>query len=65
MATWKKKYKVDDNVKVFILAGGYPDIRKALKRRGWVENKDPSSPCFDLKWTLKSRDIDHNILTDK
>lgn len=36
LATWKKKYKVDDDVKVFICTGGYPDIKKALKRRGWV-----------------------------
>jgi len=36
LATWKKKYKVDEDVKVFICTGGYPDIKKALKRRGWV-----------------------------
>lgn len=64
LATWKRKYKVDDNVRVFICTGGYPDIKKALKRRGWVENKDPSSPCFDFKWVLKGKDIDHNTLND-
>jgi len=64
MATWKKKYKVDESVKVFICTGGYPDIKRALKKRGWVENKDASSPCFDLKWVLKSKDIDHNTLSD-
>jgi hypothetical protein len=36
LATWKKKYKVEDDVKVFICTGGYPDIKKALKKRGWV-----------------------------
>ncbi len=64
MTTWKKKYKVDDNVKVFICTGGYPDIKRALKKRGWVENKDATSPCFDFKWVLKSKDIDHNSLND-
>lgn len=64
LATWKKKYKVDEGTKVFICTGGYPDIKKALKRRGWVENKDATSPCFDLKWVLKSKDIDHNQLND-
>ena len=64
LATWKKKFKVDDDVKVFICTGGYPDIKKALKKRGWVHNKDPSSPCFDFKWVLKSKDIDHNTLND-
>jgi hypothetical protein len=64
LSVWKKKYKVDEGVKVFICTGGYPDIKKALKRRGWVENKDSSSPCFDLKWVLKSKDIDHNSIND-
>lgn len=64
LATWKRKYKVDDSVKVFICTGGYPDIKKALKKRGWVHNKDATSPCFDLKWVLKSKDIDHNTLND-
>lgn len=65
MAQWRKKYKLDDNTGVFICTGGYKDIKKALKARGWVQNKDPSSPCFDFKWVLKSKDIDHNTLNDK
>jgi len=64
MATWKKKNRVDDKTRVFICTGGYPDIKRALKQRGWVENKDPTSPCFDFKWTLKTKDIDHNTLND-
>jgi tubulin monoglycylase TTLL3/8 len=64
MATWKKKYRVDEDTKVFIIKGGYPDVKKALKSRGWVENKDKDSPCFDLKWTLKTKDIPVNILRD-
>ena len=64
MTLWKKKYKVDENTKIFICTGGYPDIKKALKNRGWVHNKDPNSPCFDLKWVLRAKDIDHNLVTD-
>ncbi len=64
MATWKKKNRVDENTKVFIIRGGYGDIKKALKDRGWVENKDKDSCCFDLKWTLKTKDIDTNALLD-
>jgi tubulin monoglycylase TTLL3/8 len=64
LTTWKKKNRLEDNVKVFICSGGYPDIKKALKSRGWVENKDANSPCFDFKWTLKSKDIDHNAIND-
>lgn len=55
---------MDDESKIFICTGGYPDIKKALKKRGWIQNKDPSSPCFDFKWVLKSKDIDHNQLND-
>jgi hypothetical protein len=55
---------LDETTKVFICTGGYPDIKRALKKRGWVENKDATSPCFDFKWVLKSKDIDHNTLSD-
>ena len=36
----------------------YPDVRAALLRRGWVENNDASSGCFNLKWCLRTRAID-------
>lgn len=62
MATWKKKNRVDEQTKVFIVRGGYGDVKRALKQRGWVENKDKESVCFDLKWTLKTKDIDTNAL---
>ena len=64
MATWRKKNRVPDDQKVFIVKGGYGDVKKALKQRGWIENKDKDSCCFDLKWTLRTKDIDHNILTE-
>lgn len=62
MKEWKKKNRVDPDTKVFIIKGGYKDIRTALKNRGWVHNKDPESPCFDLMWTLKTNDIKHGEL---
>lgn len=64
MAQWKKKSRVDPETKVFIIKGGYGDVKRALKERGWVQNKDGESPCFDLKWTLKTKDIDTNTLND-
>ena len=36
----------------------YPDVRASLLRRGWVENTDASSVCFNLKWCLRTRAID-------
>ena len=63
MKEWKKKNRVEDKQKVFIIdKGGYRDVRKALIRRGWVENKDTESPCFDLKWSLKIKDIAYDSL---
>lgn len=64
MATWKKKNRVDNDTKVFIVKGGYGDVKRALKKRGWVQNKDGESPCFDLKYTLKTKDIDVNTIKD-
>jgi hypothetical protein len=64
MATFKKKKKLDEKTKVFCVLGGYIEFRRALKRRGWYENKDPNSICFDLKWTLRSKDIEHGQLLE-
>ena len=62
MKEWKKKYRVEPDTKVFIIKGGYGDIKRALKSRGWVENKEKESPCFDFLWTLMSKDVLHNEL---
>ncbi|CEM06450.1 unnamed protein product [Vitrella brassicaformis CCMP3155] len=64
MQHWKRRQSVQPDTKVFICLGGYPDIKRALWRRGWVENSDPESDFWDLKWTLKARDIDHTKLED-
>ncbi len=31
---WKKKNKIDSKTKIFVIIGGYPDLRKALLDRG-------------------------------
>lgn len=65
MNIFKKKHKLLDTDKVFIIVGCYPDIRKALKSRGgWYENLGITSPCFDLKWTVRRKDIDFDNLKD-
>jgi hypothetical protein len=30
--------------------------------RGWAENTDNHSQCFDLKWAVRSIDIDYSAL---
>jgi hypothetical protein len=39
-------------------------MKVALEDRGWFENKDYRSPCFDLKWTCKSTDAYSTALNE-
>ena len=55
LAEWKKKNRIEPTDKVYIVTGGYGDLKKALKERGWYSNPDRNSPCFDLKYTLQGR----------
>jgi len=65
MKEWKKKNKVDPRTKVFIVKGQkYPPLKEALFERGWVENYEKKSPCFDLKWTVMSSDCAVTDLKD-
>ena len=61
---WLKKNRLDPNAKVFIVNNGYPQIKKALEERGWIENPDFDSNCFHFKFTLRSKDIDYSMLND-
>eukprot|EP00976_Prorocentrum_cordatum_P069583 1179601-Prorocentrum_minimum.AAC.1 len=42
--------------------GRYEDLRTSLKARGWHENPDPYSLFFDLRWSVKAKDVDHKLL---
>ena len=49
--------------KLFVLGGrdgacSFPGMREALLARGWIEHQEFESPAFDLKWCLKTSDID-------
>jgi hypothetical protein len=44
------------------MTGGYDDLRRALNARGWVENRDRDSYCWDLLFTLKTSEIRHKEL---
>eukprot|EP01022_Parablepharisma_sp_SALTPOND_P019154 TRINITY_DN3239_c0_g2_i1.p1 TRINITY_DN3239_c0_g2~~TRINITY_DN3239_c0_g2_i1.p1 ORF type:complete len:671 (+),score=38.95 TRINITY_DN3239_c0_g2_i1:2947-4959(+) len=54
---WLEKNSMSPHPKLFIITGNYPDVRKALLNRGWVENVDTSSPFFDFKWALKHKEV--------
>ena len=63
MKEWKKRHRVEPHQKVFIInKGGYGDVKKALRSRGWVENEDRESPCFDFLWSLMTKDVAFNDL---
>jgi len=50
IAEFMAKRKENPAAKVFIAVGGYSALREALTQRGWIENPDPSSKDFALKW---------------
>jgi tubulin monoglycylase TTLL3/8 len=59
---WKQRNKVPGRAKVYSICGGYEDLRRSLRWRGWIENPDPHSQFFDLRWTVKARDVHHKSL---
>jgi hypothetical protein len=61
---WKSRNGYEKNVKVYIVKGGYRDVKRGLEERGWVENPDIYSPCFDFKWTCKVIDINYENLKE-
>jgi tubulin monoglycylase TTLL3/8 len=58
MVTWKKRNGCGYNQKVYIVKGGYYELRRTLAEKGWFENEDVYSRFFDLKWTTQTCDID-------
>ncbi|KRX02317.1 hypothetical protein PPERSA_09934 [Pseudocohnilembus persalinus] len=57
-------YEGNTTKKVFIISGGYQSLRKQLIELGWYENPDKDSLYFDLKWTLRTKDIDFGLALD-
>ncbi len=58
----RKAQKQKSAGKQFIIIDNFPPIRCSLLERGWTEQEDPNLTCFDLKWTLKTSDIDFGRL---
>jgi hypothetical protein len=44
------------------MIGGYTDIARALKRRGWEQSRTLDSPFFDFRFVLKGRDVAYNTI---
>jgi len=47
------------------MIGLYSELKNGLKEEGWIENPNPESLIFDLKWTTKKKDIDKELLLDQ
>lgn len=62
LQTWKRKNGVGFNQRVFIIKGGYAELRRTLIQKGWFENEDVWSPYYDFKWTTKICDINYMTL---
>ena len=51
-----------NRIKKFIVTGGYCDVVKNLKERGWAKEPNSKSIEFDYIWTLKTNEINFMIL---
>jgi len=61
---WKRYHQIPLETKIYSISGGYADFQNALDRRGWIENPEPESYCFDLRWCLRANQIDFELLSD-
>lgn len=52
---WKFHNSIHINSKVFIICGKYQDLKVSLLKRGCIENPNPDSIFFDLKWSRSAR----------
>jgi tubulin monoglycylase TTLL3/8 len=62
MNEYIRRQGLEENTKIFILTGQHDFIRRALKRRGWTENKNSSSTAYHLKWCYNDSDYDYKVL---
>ena len=56
--------KSDMRCKTYYMNVGYHDLRKALRRRGWLETDNINEPT-DLKFTYALADLRWAVYTDK
>ena len=62
MSEYCKRTGLADHTRVFIINSQDDYIRRALKRKGWYENKVPTSHAFHLKWTYSDSEPDYRSL---
>ena len=62
MLEYLKRSGLAETTRVFILNSQDEYVRRALKRRNWVENKVGTSSAFHLKWTYTDSEMDYRTL---
>lgn len=62
---WRSQNGVEEDQKVFVVTGHYPDIVDEMKSRGWYHNEDRESAFYDFKWSIQSNHIKHKTLNSR
>ena len=57
-----RRQGLPETTKLFILKGPFEYVRRCLLKRGWVENHNPNSIAYHLKWTYNDTEQDYNTL---
>ena len=57
LQTVEPQKRIKTGAKRFYLNVGYPDLRKALLKRGWYESHDKHDDTVDLKFALANSEI--------
>ncbi len=59
MQEYTRRQGLSESCKVFILTGQHDFMRRSLKKRGWVENKNYNSCAYHFKWCYNDSDYDY------
>ena len=62
MNEYARRQGLLENSKIFILTGQHEFMRRALKKRNWIENKNSQSQAFHFKWCYNDTDDDYKNL---
>jgi hypothetical protein len=62
MEEYLRRRGLEQNRRVYVFKGGEKYIKRALDESGWVENTNPGSTAFHLKWTSTDTEADYRAL---
>ena len=62
MHEYVRRQGLAENSKIFIVTGQHDFMRRALKKRNWVENKNFNSQAYHFKWCYNDSEYDYKNL---